>query len=155
MVCTVIFLTKDNQVLLGLKKSGLGRGNYVGIGGKVEQGESIKEAAIREFKEEVKIELPPELLEEVAVVNFHFPHIKDGSWDQEVYAFLVEDYSVEPQETEEIKPVWFAIEQLPLDQMWDDAKYWIPQILHGQKLQASLVYDSQLKVNEKEISELL
>jgi hypothetical protein len=45
-----------SSVLLGLKKRGFGAGKWNGFGGKVEQGESIRTAAIREMKEEAGIE---------------------------------------------------------------------------------------------------
>ena len=35
---TLCFLLKKNHVLLGLKKKGFGKGNWLGIGGKVEAG---------------------------------------------------------------------------------------------------------------------
>lgn len=36
---TITFLIKNNNVLLGFKKKGFGKGNWLGIGGKVEPGE--------------------------------------------------------------------------------------------------------------------
>lgn len=44
------------SVLLGLKKRGFGTGKWNGFGGKVEPGETIRQAAIREMKEEAGIE---------------------------------------------------------------------------------------------------
>ena len=47
---TLCFTFKDSswkQVLLGMKKRGFGAGRYNGFGGKVEPGETVKEAAIR------------------------------------------------------------------------------------------------------------
>lgn len=52
---TVLFLIKEKKVLLGYKKTGFGQGNYLGIGGKQEKVETIKEAAAREAKEEIHI----------------------------------------------------------------------------------------------------
>lgn len=94
---TVIFLIKDNKVLLGYKKTGFGKGNYIGIGGKVEKGETVEEGAIRELEEEVQVTVLPNNLNKVAIVKFYFPHIKDESWNQEVHAYLVSEWNGEPQ----------------------------------------------------------
>lgn len=40
-------MKKDDQVLLGYKKRGFGVGTWNGFGGKVEEGESIRNGALR------------------------------------------------------------------------------------------------------------
>lgn len=145
---TVIFLVKHGEVLLGYKKSGFGKGNYVGIGGKVESSETIEEGAIRELKEEINVDVLPSNLKKVAILKFYFPHVKDESWNQEVYAYLVTQWNGEPIETDEIKPVWFKKDSLPLDKMWNDAQYWIPGILNGEELFEEYLFSKELKVIE-------
>lgn len=54
---TLCFLLDGDKVLLGLKKKGFGQGKWLGIGGKVEEGESVEEAAKREVKEEIGVTL--------------------------------------------------------------------------------------------------
>ena len=51
-ILTLVFLREDGRVLLGMKKRGFGAGKWNGFGGKVETGETITEAAVREVKEE-------------------------------------------------------------------------------------------------------
>ena len=48
---TLCPLIKDDQILLAMKKRGFGVGKWNGVGGKVEKGEEIIDAAIREIKE--------------------------------------------------------------------------------------------------------
>ena len=43
------------EVLLGRKKRGLGTGRYVGLGGKLEAGESALDAIVREIAEEAGV----------------------------------------------------------------------------------------------------
>jgi len=69
---TVTFLLRGSEVLLGWKKQRFGRDYLLGIGGKVENGESIEEAAKREVAEEIAVLLPD--LQKVGVFNFIFPH---------------------------------------------------------------------------------
>lgn len=58
--------------MLGYKKRGLGQGLYLGIGGKVEAGETIEAAAHREVEEEIGV--TDLKLKHVADVTFLFPH---------------------------------------------------------------------------------
>ena len=44
---TLLFVLKPGKVLLGYKKRGFGADRWNGFGGKVQQGETIEEAAIR------------------------------------------------------------------------------------------------------------
>ena len=52
---TLSFFIKKNQILLAMKKRGFGKGKWNGVGGKVQRGETTKEAAIRETKEEIGV----------------------------------------------------------------------------------------------------
>jgi len=145
---TVVFLVKDDKVLLGYKKKGFGKGYYIGIGGKVEDEETIENAAIREIKEEINVAVSVENLQKVAILKFYFPHIADESWNQEVHAYLVNSWDGEPTSTEEIEPKWFDKNELPLDKMWDDAHYWIPNILKDEKIYEEYLFNEDLKVIE-------
>lgn len=140
---------KDNEVLLGLKKRGFGKNYLLGIGGKVENGETIEDGAERELAEEINVK-PLELLK-VGVFSFYFPHIEDESWNQEVHVFIANKWEKEPQESEEIKPGWFNKENIPYDKMWDDAHYWLPQVLAGQSIEGEFVFSKELKVEDYNI----
>jgi 8-oxo-dGTP diphosphatase len=126
------------QVLLGHKKTGLGSGKIVGLGGHVEDSESPADAAAREVKEESGIHVTPDALHEVAHVTFLFPACP--RWDMTVSVFTSADWTGEAAETEEISPEWFAVADLPLTRMWDDAKYWLPRVLAGERLSATFSY---------------
>ncbi|XP_023213973.1 7,8-dihydro-8-oxoguanine triphosphatase-like [Centruroides sculpturatus] len=47
VVMTIVLVRESSRVLLGLKKRGFGEGKWNGFGGKVQEGETIEEAAIR------------------------------------------------------------------------------------------------------------
>ncbi|KKQ79681.1 MAG: Nudix hydrolase 1, partial [Parcubacteria group bacterium GW2011_GWC2_38_7] len=52
-----VIIIRDNKVLLGLRQGSHGAGEWAYPGGKVEFGETIFEAAIRETKEEAGIDI--------------------------------------------------------------------------------------------------
>ena len=59
-IVTLCLLISDGQVLLGMKKKSFGAGKWNGFGGKVEEGETVEAAAIREMEEESGILISPE-----------------------------------------------------------------------------------------------
>ena len=54
-VATLLFVVREDKMLLIHKKRGLGKGKINAPGGKLESGETPKEAALREIREEVGI----------------------------------------------------------------------------------------------------
>ena len=118
-----------SQVLLGYKKTGFGQGKFTGFGGKVEPGESIEAAAQRELVEETSIQVPIDNLLFAGVLTFTFPN--QPAWGQEVHVYRVDNWKGEPSESDEMKPEWFDIDDLPFDRMWDDGRYWLPAVLAG------------------------
>lgn len=144
---TLCFLFRDGKVLLGLKKTGFGKGNWLGIGGKVEPGEGIEEAAIREAQEEICV--TPMNLKRVGLLNFLFPLADDPNrWNQQVFVFVTDQWQGEIAETSEIKPEWFSSSEIPYHSMWDDATYWLPGILAGKGIEADFLFGEDLKVRE-------
>ena len=146
-VC-VCFITRRNergvrQVLLGRKKTGLGLGNIVGLGGKIEQGETPLEAIVREIEEESSLIVDPAHVNEVGFIRYAFPHREN--WSQDSTVFVVESFSGTPIESDEVVPAWYDVTELPLDGMWDDAKYWLPQVLAGETVHASFTFGEDLK----------
>ena len=145
----ICFLVRGSEILLGRKKEGFGKGNWVGVGGKIEEWETIEQGIIRKLKEEVGIEAPN--LKKIAVINFYFPHVSDESWNQRVHAFVADSWNGEPTESEEIFPQWFHKDAIPFNSMWDDAQYWLLQALGGNELSAEFVFNDQLKVLDRSI----
>ena len=139
-LCLLTRISADGQrqVLLGYKKTGLGTGKIVGLGGHVEPGESPAVAAAREVKEESGIHVAPEALAEAAHVTFSFPLRRH--WNMDAWIYTSADWSGEAIETEEIMPRWFPVTGLPLDRMWDDARYWLPRVLAGERVRAVFTY---------------
>jgi 8-oxo-dGTP diphosphatase len=129
-----------SQVLLGLKKTGFGRGKIVGIGGHVEPGESDAEAAIREVREEADVGLRHEDLRDAGIIRFVFPARPE--WDMHTRLFTAVRWEGEPTESAEIAPAWFDTATLPVDRMWQDADHWLPVVLEGGKVNIVVTMDN-------------
>ena len=118
------------RVLLAMKKRGFGAGWYNGAGGKLEAGESYEDAAVRETSEEIGIR--PRGLVQLMEVRFVFPHRPD--WDQLTRVYLCDAWDGDPVESDEMKPEWFDVADVPYAKMWPSDDQWVPRVLAGEKL---------------------
>lgn len=148
-ITTLCLVYKHPKLLLGLKKRGFGEGRWNGYGGKIEGNETLEENVIREMQEECG--LTPMKFEKRGVMYFEF---KEGSDIIEVNLFEIKDYLGEPIETDEMKPKWFDVEDLPWNEMWSDDPIWYPLFLEGKKFEANFLFDGQEKVIRHEIAEI-
>lgn len=147
-VCTLLFLKRENEILLAMKKRGFGAGRYNGVGGKIEPGETMEAALVRECQEEIGV--TP--LEFWKVAEHDFTQQEgDQPWRMYVHVFLCVRWEGEPKETEEMAPEWFTIDTIPYAQMWQDDEYWLPQVLAGGKLHASFTFDENDTMLTKDI----
>lgn len=145
---TVVFLRRDGEVLLAMKKRGFGAGRWNGAGGKIEEGETPEECAIRETKEELGI-TALELLK-IADITFHERHNGvPATLHGDIYECL--KWKGTPSETEEMAPSWFPISELPLHTMWPDDTFWLARVLAGEKLRCTFTLDDNDEVAESDI----
>ena len=135
---TEVFLFKDNKILLGHKKRGIGTGKLLGIGGHVEPGERILETAVREVEEEIFVTLKESQLQPIAVFDYIFP--AKPKWTMEVHFFFAKSWSGTPQESDEMKPLFFDLNQIPYDKMWQDSALWFPNALNGQRQRGIITF---------------
>lgn len=136
-------VTADGQVLLGLKRRGFGQGKVVGLGGKIEPGEDLRSAAARELSEEAGLLIDPGRLELAARLTFLFPAYP--AWNHLMHVFVARAWQGEITESEEVAPQWYSVSALPLSQMWDDGRLWLPRVLAGERLAITCVYGSDLE----------
>ena len=146
---TLCFLCQDNKVLLGMKKRGFGAGRWNGFGGKLEQGETIEQAAKREFQEEAGIDVSG--LVEHGVLEFYF----EGNDEiLEVHVFKADEYTGTPVETDEMKPLWYDYNDVPYDEMWEGDKFWLPFLLKDENFSGTFSFDSDENLLRHEVSAL-
>ena len=87
--------------------------------------ETVDQAADREIFEEIQIK--PVRKKMVATIHFFYPEKEQNNIHNSVY--LCQEWTGTPTETEEIKPKWFPLNQIPFDQMFEDFGVWLPVVL--------------------------
>lgn len=137
IVTTLVFILRDEQILLAMKKSGHGAGHWNGAGGKVEGSETIEQAMVRECQEEIGI--APTAYHKVAEHAMYQPY-KGEACLNTIHVYTATDWTGEPTESDEMAPRWFSLSEIPYDHMWPDDIHWLPQMLAGKKLQAVFRY---------------
>ncbi len=146
---TLVLLFNDkNQVLLGRKKRGFGEGYWNGFWGKIEEGETIEQAALRELQEESGVVLSEKDLELRAKLTFNWLNETDNNYDGIVY---IAKYNGEYEETEEMFPQWWNIDEIPYDKMWEDDKYRLPSLLEWKYIQFQANFSSQTELKDYEL----
>ena len=125
MRATLMFvLDRDRgEVLLIRKKRGIGQGKINGPGGKMDPGETPMECAVRETQEELGVTA----LNPVKHGELWF-EFTDGL-KMLVHVFLAEAYEGVARETDEAVPRWTPLSELPFEEMWEDDRYWLRELL--------------------------
>ena len=148
---TLLFLIKDDQILLAMKKRGFGAGKWNGVGGKLDSGETIEEALVRECEEEISVK--PLSWKKVAELDF----VQDATtdpWHMYVHAYVTTEWEGTPTESEEMRPEWYPITNIPYADMWDDDQFWLERALNGEKLYGEFTFDEQDKMISHTIQEV-
>lgn len=138
---TLCFLIKDEEVLLGRKARKIGAKLWNGFGGKIEEGETPRQAASRELENEVGIFVAPDKLIKTAIIDFHNVRQSGRKYIFQVHVYLAIEWMGHPHETDEMKsPTWWKINQLPLKEMMLADRIWLPLVLQRKKFYAKFWY---------------
>ncbi|KAM9372521.1 oxidized purine nucleoside triphosphate hydrolase [Phaethornis superciliosus] len=146
---TLVLVVQPPRVLLGMKKRGFGVGLWNGFGGKVQPGESIEEAARRELLEESGLTV--DTLQKMGQITFEFvgnPEL------MEVHIFRADDFHGEPTESEEMRPQWFQLDEVPFNRMWADDIYWFPLVLQKKLFRGYFKFQGQDTILEHTLKEV-
>jgi 8-oxo-dGTP diphosphatase len=132
---TLLFVIRDGEILLIHKKRGIGAGKINGPGGRLEPGESTFACALREVEEELHV--VPTGVSHHGELSFQFV---DG-YSIHVSVFRATGCRGEPTETDEARPCWVPVDQIPYDRMWADDEIWLPMLLAGGSFRGRAVFD--------------
>lgn len=144
---TLLFLRRDGEILLAMKKRRFGAGKWNGVGGKVEPDETYEQAAVRECQEE--IDVTPQELHKVG--ELHFFDLPDV--EHYCHVYTTTRWEGEPRETEEMRPQWFAEADIPYDTMWPDDELWMPLLLASKLFKGSVTVEDN-RVHQHDIREV-
>ena len=137
------FIFRPGELLLILKKRGLGNGKINAPGGKIEPGESPQSAAIRETREEVG--LTPHAPRPVGELFFQFT---DG-YRLHCLVFRAEGCDGVARETDEAVPRWTRLDAIPYEAMWADDALWLPQLIAGQPFRGTFLFDGDTMLDHR------
>lgn len=138
-ICHII--NDKNQVLLQHKARGMGEGKWNGPGGKNDDGESDIESVKREIYEETNLMIEDPVL--VATLEYIYENKPD--WNMLTHVYQAHKYHGDIDASDEGALKWFAMTELPYEEMWDDDRYWLPRTLLGEKLRMRFVFDEETK----------
>lgn len=134
----------NQEVLLGERReasNNFGIGKVTGIGGKIEitngtPTETAEQCLVREFKEEVDI--TPTKYTRLGRVRYIFP--SKPKWSMDVAIFTIQDWDGVPAAIEKIIPLWFPVNKLPKQRMWEDNLITLPRIFNGETFDLIFLY---------------
>ena len=142
------YLFDGDNVLLIDKKSGLGKGLVNAPGGHIEEDETASEAAMREIAEETGISVTK--VEHKGVLEFQFT---DGL-AMRGHVFFAYEHSGELGETDEARPFWCPVSDLPYDKMWEDDRLWFPLALEGRRFTGRFIFEGEKMLSSALIEDL-
>lgn len=134
---TLLFVIVEGRVLLIHKQRGIGAGLINGPGGKIDPGETARQAAIRETREETGVD--PTGVHEAGEMRFEFV---DGM-RMHVAIFRADGCDGEPVTTDEAIPEWFRVDEVPFDRMWADDELWFPHLLARHRFRGWSTFDGE------------
>jgi 8-oxo-dGTP diphosphatase len=132
---TILFVIRDRRILLINKKRGLGAGKVNGPGGRIDNGETPLECAVREVDEEVRVR--PVGARECGQLMFQF---LDG-YSIHVWVFRADDCIGTPATTAEADPFWVSLADIPYESMWADDEIWLPFLLREEPFLGRFIFD--------------
>lgn len=149
ILLTLCLLTDGDNILLGFKKTGLGKGRWNGFGGKVNEGESVEQAMRREVLEESGLQI--KRADHRGVLTFENQGVEKIL---EVHVFHSRDYFGVPIETAEMRPQWFNISKIPFEKMWPDDRFWMPLLLAGKKFRGDFKFSEDKVISNYNLKEV-
>ena len=141
LLTTICYIVKDKEVLMLhriKKENDMNANKWIGVGGKVEEGESPKECIIRETLEETGLTINNPILKSVVTFNF-------AKYDNELmFVYTANEFEGEIKECNEGVLKWVPIDKLGELAMWEGDRYFLNTIFNNDVVQElKLVYDME------------
>ena len=145
---TMIYLKRNEQYLLlfrNKKKNDINEGKWIGVGGHVEENETIDQCAIREVKEETGLDVHSlSCAGEVLFV--------DENLRMMMYIYEITDFSGELIDCNEGDLKWIPIKDIYNYPMWEGDKAFLPKLINHEpyfKMVLTYQHDNLVSIVEK------
>lgn len=125
------------------KKNDIHEGKWLGVGGKLEKGESPEECAIREVFEETGLSVESLKLRGL----FTFPDFTDGE-DWYGYLYVIENFSGELIDSPEGHLEWIEESKIFDLNMWAGDELFLRWMLENRLFSAKFVYDKKEQLTD-------
>ena len=139
-LATLCYVIDNNSTLMlyrNKKKDDYHKGKWNGLGGKFEQGESPKECAIREVKEESGL-----IMKNPKMKGFITFPLFDGKKDWYVFLFTADRFEGKLIDSNEGTLEWIPNDKLLELNLWDGDKIFIPWLFQDKFFSAKFVYEN-------------
>lgn len=127
---------QTHQLLMVKNLRGMNKGFYNFAGGKLNWGEDVRMALVREIKEETNLILTgAKLVGRIDVVPADVKNVRADTKDCQVYVFYSDCYKGKLKAADnEVELYWFDKDKIPYDNMRDNDKIWLPKVLNGEMI---------------------
>ena len=136
---------KNNSTLMiyrNKKQNDYHEGKWNGLGGKLEQGESPEDCAIREIKEESGL-----TVKSVKMKGFITFPLFDGNDDWYVFLFTADDFEGKLIDSPEGHLEWIPNEKLTEINLWEGDRIFIPWLFEDKFFSAKFIYKNGRYIN--------
>ncbi|MHA2245804.1 MAG: NUDIX hydrolase [Candidatus Hodarchaeales archaeon] len=155
-LATLAYIVYNQEVLLlfrNKKENDFHEGKYIGIGGRLESGETPIECNLRELEEETGYSLKPEEVEFRGYIYFDEIHRDKINEDLPAFNWLVFLYYVKVTEKLDFENpegnlLWVPIKKIPYEKMWAGDKIFTPKLLETKEvIEAKFLYEGEKIAN--------
>lgn len=148
ILTTCCYLKKEGKTLLlyrNKKNKDINKGKWIGIGGKLEEGESPMECVCREFYEETGLTI----LDVELKAYITFPGIYYGQ-DEGMFLYVAKDYTgVLKENCDEGDLVWVEDEKIATLPMWEGDAYFDRWLNEPGFVEAKFTYQNDRLIEKK------
>lgn len=137
---TLCHIIDGDKILLQRKSAGLfGEGKWNGVGGKLKAMETPHEGAAREALEETGLLVLNLKLH--GVLNFYFGDRDELDWVVHVFSTITFEGRLKPSGEGVLR--WFAVDEIPYGEMWQDDEHWLPLLLEGRRFDGDFYFNKE------------
>ncbi len=146
-LASLVYVQRENKTLMLhriKKKEDIHEGKYNGVGGKIEDGESPEECAIRETLEETGLKIKNPKLKGILT----FPKFLQNE-DWIVFVFTTKEFEGKIIESEEGKLEWINNDKLLKLNLWEGDKIFLPLVFKDTIFSGKFIYENKKLIGHK------